>query len=314
LSLIQDIGKTAQIYSILKGHKGITLIELLVLTVVTTLFVGVLMPSLNRSRQLAYRLLCATNLRSIGSTIAVYASDNEGQYPRAGGAGAVWSDAGHISQWCGPGSGPPESQAFYDGTATITSCFFLLVKYDYMGVKQFYCRGDEGARIFKAKEAQLRYPLANCWDFGGGRHAGKMGETGVWPGECVSYSYHMPFNIDPWVPGFPISQVSREDSPVCADRNPHLDVYATAPDVAANTLAHQGKGQNVLYKGGRVVFEQTPRVGLNADNIWTYGGDDYVGGGDPNGTPPTNSGDGWPQGECFSNDAYLVNEVQTAIR
>jgi len=292
-------------------RKGITLIELLVVIVVTVLFVGVLMPSLNRSRQLAYRLLCATNLRGIGSTMAVYAGDNEGQYPRAGGAGIVWGDAGHISQWCGPGAGPPEPYAFCDGTATITSCFFLLVKYDYMGVKQFYCRGDEGAGIFRADEAQLRYPLANAWDFGGGVRQTKAGNFGVWPGECVSYSYHMPFNIDPETPGFPISAASRPDSPVCADRNPHLDVYATAPDVAANTLAHQGKGQNVLYKGGRVVFEQTPRVGLNADNIWTYGGDPATGGGDPNGTPPVDVGDGYPIGRTFSNDAYLVNEIQT---
>jgi len=292
-------------------RKGITLIELLVVIVVTTLFVGVLMPSLNRSRQLAYRLLCATNLRGIGSTIAVYAGDNEGQYPRAGGAGAVWGDSGRITQWVGPFAGPKESDAFNDGTATITSCFFLLVKYDYMGVKQFYCRGDQGAGIFRADEAYLRWPLAAAWDFGGGRRVGKMGEIGVWPGECVSYSYHMPFNIDVEMPGFPIWAANRPDSPVCADRNPFLDVYAGSPDIAANTLAHQGKGQNVLYKDGRVVFEETPRVGLKGDNIWTYGGDPYVGGGDPNGTPPTNIGDGWPQGECFSNDAYLVNEVQT---
>jgi hypothetical protein len=134
---------------------------------------------------------------------------------------------------------------------------------------------------------------------------------GLWPGECVSYSYHMPFNRgDTVTPGFPISQASRQDTPVCADRNPHLDVYAISPDIAANTLAHQGKGQNVLYKDGHVVFEQTPRVGLNGDNIWTYGGDPNVGGGDPNGTPPVNVGEGWPQGYYFSNDAYLVNEAQ----
>ena len=296
-------------------RNGITLIELLVVIAVTTLFVGVLMPGLNRSRQLAYRLLCATNLRSIGSTMAVFADDNEGQYPRPGGPNVIWSTCGKISQWWGPGAGPPESQAFCDGTATITSCFFLLVKYDYLGVQQFHCRGDEGSRVFKAREAGVAAQLQSlsaAWDFGGGTRTGKGGVlSGLWPGECVSYSYHMPFNIHVYWPGFPISQVSREDSPLCADRNPFLDVRADNPDIAANTLAHQGKGQNVLYKGGHVVFEQTPRVGLNGDNIWTYGGDPAIGGGDPNGTPPVDVGDGYPQGECFSNDAYLVNEIQT---
>ena len=58
-------------------RKGITLIDLLVLIVVTTLLVAVLAPGLNRSRQTAVRLLCATNLRGIGSTMAVYASDED---------------------------------------------------------------------------------------------------------------------------------------------------------------------------------------------------------------------------------------------
>ncbi|MHC4365886.1 MAG: type II secretion system protein [Planctomycetota bacterium] len=306
-------------------RKGITLIELLVLIVATTLFVAVLTPGLNMSRQTAVRLLCATNLRGIGSTMEIYAGDNEGQYPRSGGnrssAGdpetCQWSTRGYITLWFGPPEWVTEVDAF-DGIpryATITSSFWLLVKYGYGGFKQFHCRGDQGATIFNVREAggPQGLPLSWVWDFGSMPSPGPGGTTvGLWPGECVSYSYHMPFNQgDAFTPGFPISQVSRQDSPVCADRNPFLDAYTISPDIAANTLAHQQKGQNVLYKGGHVVFEQTPRVGLNGDNIWTYGGDPATGGGDPNGTAPTQAGQGWPVGDYFSNDAYLVNEVQT---
>ena len=299
-------------------RKGITLIDLLVVIVVTTLFVAVLTPGLNRSRQTAVRLLCATNLRGIGAAMAVYASDEDEEYPRSGGVvngdSCYWSTAGFITIWWGS-STMTEEDAFNDRTATITSSFWLLVKYGYVGAKQFHCRGDKGATIFNVREAggPPGISLSWLWDFGWKPSPGPGGTMiGLWPGECVSYSYHMPFNQgDTVTPGFPISQASRQDSPVCADRNPFLDAYAVSPDIAANTLAHWGRGQNVLYKGGHVVFESTPRVGLNEDNIWTYGGDPALGGGDPNGTPPTNVGDGWPVGYYFSNDAYLVNELQT---
>ena len=194
-----------------------------------------------------------------------------------------------------------EEDAFQDGTATITSCLYLMVRYGITTPKQFVCKGDEGVRLYKPTDARMPPPrtLDRAWDFGGG--------CWVWPGDCVSYSYHMPLNIDVDYPGYPISEGSREDSPVCADRNPFLDKNAFDPHVGDNSASHQGRGQNVLYKGGHVNFEETPRVGLNEDNIWTYGGDPDFGGGDPNGTPPTHVGDGYPVGV---NDAYLVNEVQ----
>ncbi|MHC4337435.1 MAG: hypothetical protein ACYSTG_05725, partial [Planctomycetota bacterium] len=47
------------------------------------------------------------------------------------------------------------------------------------------------------------------------------------------------------------------------------------------------------------------------DNIWTYGGPLILGGGDEVGTIPMQVGEGWPVGDMFSNDSYLVNEVQT---
>ncbi len=137
--------------------------------------------------------------------------------------------------------------------------------------------------------------------------------VGLWPGECVSYSYHMPFNQGDTVTlGFPISEYSSEGSPLCADRNPHLDSLAPSGlDVTANSLSHEEEGQNVVYKDLHVSFEETPNVGLNGDNIWTYGGDSSLGGGDADGTIPMQVGEGWPIGEHFSNDSYLVNEVQT---
>jgi hypothetical protein len=130
----------------------------------------------------------------------------------------------------------------------------------------------------------------------------------------------MPFNQgDNVTAGFPISEYTKESSPLCADRNPHLDSLAPPGGLAetANSLSHEEEGQNVVYKDLSVRFEETPNVGIGVpgsdtlDNIWTYGGVLLDGGGDAVGTIPTGVGIGWPVGDTFTNDSYLVNEIQT---
>ncbi len=80
-------------------RKGITRIEVLSIAVCLLLLVMVLMPGLYRSHAMAFRLMCQTNLKGLGRAIDIYADDNEGRYPRAGGAGATWTDAGMIRSW-----------------------------------------------------------------------------------------------------------------------------------------------------------------------------------------------------------------------
>ena len=306
--------------------KGFTLIELLVVIAIIALLMAILVPALAKARMMAHRLLCTTNLRGIGSAMAVYAGEEEEEYPRSGGVvdgeSCVWSTNGYIVQWWGHPTFVKEEDAFNDRTATITSSFWLLVKYNFVTARQFHCRGDEGSTIFGVKKAggPPGVKLSWLWDFGSMPSLGAGGvKKGLWPGECVSYSYHMPFNLgDTVTPGFPISEYSKENSPLCADRNPHLDSLAPSDlDATANSLSHQEEGQNVVYKDISVRFEGTPNVGLGVpgtnelDNIWTYGGDPDLGGGAVDGVIPMQVGQGWPEGETFSNDAYLVNEVQT---
>jgi prepilin-type N-terminal cleavage/methylation domain-containing protein len=314
--------------------KGFTLIELLVVIAIIALLMAILVPALARARQMAYRLLCTTNLRGIGSAMAVYASGEEDEYPRSGGvvvSGAgvaetcTWSTNGYITLWYGPPAFVGEEDAFNDRMATVSSSLFLLVKYGFVTSKLFYCRGDEGATIFSVRKAggPPGISLSWVWDFGSQPSPGPGGTmVGLWPGECVSYSYHMPFNQgDTVTAGFPLSEYSKESMPLGADRNPHLDSLAPPGGLAenANSLSHEEEGQNVVYKDLSVRFEETPNVGIGVpgsdtlDNIWTYGGVDVDGGGDELGTIPLQVGEGWPVGLTFSNDAYLVNEVQTGL-
>jgi len=290
--------------------KGFTLIELLVVIAIVIFMMGTLAAALSGSRQTAVRLVCETNLTGIGRAMAVYAGDNNYEYPCAAPPGMAWSTAGVISDSRAWDSPDPTVAFKYGGT--ITSCFYLLIKYADVTPKQFLCEGDDGVQEFTLSKAgrTIATNIRQLWDFTNGR-------AGIWPGEFCSYSYHMPFQVEnprSGVPGEPdtvsfgINGMSNPASPVCADRNPHLDkniLYEGPGGVDANSAAHQGKGQNVLYKDGHVKFEKEVTCGINGDNIYTYGGDPDLGGGDAEGAPPAGNGDGGPLGK---KDAYLVLE------
>ena len=62
-------------------RKGFTLVELLVVIAIIALLMGILMPALARVRQLAYRMVCGTNLAGLGKAVLIYSNDNEEEYP-----------------------------------------------------------------------------------------------------------------------------------------------------------------------------------------------------------------------------------------
>ena len=63
-----------------KGH-AFTLIELLVVIAIIALLVSILLPSLTMAKELARRVVCATNLRSLGLTYQLYAEENSRALP-----------------------------------------------------------------------------------------------------------------------------------------------------------------------------------------------------------------------------------------
>lgn len=72
---------TAKSKSIRHKYNGFTLVELLVVIAIIALLLSILMPSLQKVRMQAKRLMCSTQLRQIGLAAMTYAADFGGKTP-----------------------------------------------------------------------------------------------------------------------------------------------------------------------------------------------------------------------------------------
>ena len=65
-----------------RGRRGgFTLVELLVVVAIIAMLVTLLLPTLNRAKDLTRRAMCLTNLRGLASAANVYAEEFDGKYP-----------------------------------------------------------------------------------------------------------------------------------------------------------------------------------------------------------------------------------------
>ena len=258
-----------------RKRKGFTLVELLVVIAIIALLMGILMPALARVRQIAFRMVCGSNLSGIGRAMLIYANDYDNDFPRAGFQGTSW--ANHTPGW----DAASRIQAFGNpGIATISASFYGLVKFAEVTPKSFVCKGEPTKKAFKASDVPTTPNMEDedAWDFGPSDWG-----VGIGPYNHCSYSYHMPYTQR-----FLSVASSEPGMAVAADRNPHLDWNAEySQDFLwddntrkagirkvdlGNAAAHQREGQNVLFMDNHVTFEKQSFCGVDEDNIYTYTG------------------------------------------
>jgi len=266
--------------------RAFTPIEVVVVVLLCLFLLLVLPPVTHIQGGGAFRMTCGTNLAGIGKAMLIYANDYEDELPRAGGRNSIW---GPVANW----QAQDRYQAYRlsadgsGGNASITSCFYLLVKYSEVTPKSFICTGDVGATEFRLAAlprgaVPRTFELIDAWDFGPASESLK---------HC-SYSYHVPFGP------YALTTSAEPGFAVAADRNPWIDSpFAKAQDFSrfkpggtnqqarlGNSVPHHQDGQNVLFLDSHVEFAKRPYCALEDDNIYTISGDPT--GGDPWGTPP----------------------------
>src|SRR5437667_311918 len=249
----------------LNRKTGFTLVELLVVIGIIALLISILLPSLNRARETANRVKCASNLRQIGQAILLYANENKGNYPRT-----ITSISATVVPTWGSGAVGWSDPFLANSMVTnndVSAALFLLMRTQDIGSEVFTCPSSN----------------AEKWDFGGGANTALNWSN--WNSTAgvlknLSYSYQNPYPDQNAVSsGFKLNTSISAEFAVASDINPGTtgtndNVLAVGTTSSArdmkqgNSNNHDEDGQNVLYGDGHVEFQQNPFCGTQRDMIF----------------------------------------------
>jgi prepilin-type N-terminal cleavage/methylation domain-containing protein len=183
--------------------KGFTLVELLVVISIIALLVSILMPSLNKAKEIAYRMKCSTNMSAVGKALGLYRSLFGDKNPMS-------LDSAHSSNypvqwpfnWGKPGettvitgynreedNGPTDNADF----RCVTSLMWMLVRSGNTP-KIFVCPSD--GDVSPQPDAKVKYidpnsadnDLVYCWDFSDDKNVSYSWQSpkqgvAMWPGQ-----------------------------------------------------------------------------------------------------------------------------------
>jgi hypothetical protein len=213
------------------------LLTFIVVFLCILLVVAIVLPSLGKARRLGARSTCPANLRGIMQSILVYAADNNCSYPYLG-PQAVAAQ---------PALTPVPGGLMHD--------IFVLVTNGQVRPEQFICRSDP------AKTAASRIPAPSPVAYW-------TNPTGGSDDLCYSYSFAFQYSAPDQLAPFWKSTVDASVA-LAADMNPGTQILPGK--TIANSLNHQGDGQNVVFADAHAEFVRTPDRGAGTDNFYHIG-------------------------------------------
>ena len=286
----------------MKRSKGFTLIELLVVIAIIALLVSMLLPTLNRARELAKRSMCGSNIKSLNTGVALYGTENADMAPILPDmdvyAGAVtgvtspntfsatphngkapydYAETLTMSQSCTAGGDPANTKANDPGLgAGAQNNLCLLVKYGSVGWGLFNC--PSVGKIMKDRTAAR-------FSYGLGDAAAGTGTPSV---TYIHYGIQVPYANT--INSQNLTTPAPNACPLTGNMDPKVVWLADKGPQEKDCLTkfspnHGNEGENCLFGDGHVEFAKdtysstanpkTPKntfntSGWNKNNIYTH--------------------------------------------